>query len=324
MSENNPHNSEREPVPAAPEYSVGEATDHAAEVDLATIPELAPLAIAVPSEAPPNTLSRGSTFDGPPSNGHVAADPPLPPARDPNAPLNDKEQDLFEHLAELRIRLLRCVAYVAVAMTGAWFYGNTISEWFARPIRAALDRYAPGSKMITLDPTEGFMIYFQIVLAAALLLVMPLILCELWGFVEPALTNRERKHTLVLVPFSITLFFVGSVFGYFLSPVFFQFFLQFQPPETLANFSYGRSIVLLAKMLLIFGVCFQVPVITIFLNKIGLISRNWMIDYWRHVVVAIVTIVAIITPTWDPITLVACAAPPCLLYGVSIWLVKWL
>ena len=129
---------------------------------------------------------------------------------------------------------------------------------------------------------------------------------------------------MVLVPFSVALFFIGSALGYYMSPVFFNFFLAFQPPGTVANYSYGQSVALLAKMLLVFGVCFQVPVIVIFLHKIGVVSQDILIKYWRHVIVAIFTVVAIITPTWDPLTLIVCAVPPCLLYFVAIWMIRWL
>ncbi|RYG56266.1 twin-arginine translocase subunit TatC, partial [bacterium] len=153
---------------------------------------------------------------------------------------------------------------------------------------------------------------------------MPFILLQVWRFIEPALTNNERKYTLVLVPFSSILFFIGAGMGYWLAPMFFKFFLEFQPTDVEANWDYLQSIVLLAKTLLVFGLAFQVPVITIFLNKSGLVSRNILIQYWRHAVVVIFTIIAVVTPTWDPITMTACAVPPCLLYLLSIWLVKWL
>jgi sec-independent protein translocase protein TatC len=154
--------------------------------------------------------------------------------------------------------------------------------------------------------------------------VLPYVLWQVWAFVEPALTHKERRYSLVLVPFSVLLFFSGAALGFYMSPIFFEFFLQFQPPGTAALWSYSKAATFLAKMLLVFGICFQVPVITIFINKIGLVSRNWLIEYWRHVVVVIFIIVALITPTWDPMTLTAAALPPCLLYMFSIWLVKWL
>jgi sec-independent protein translocase protein TatC len=168
------------------------------------------------------------------------------------------------------------------------------------------------------------MIYFQITFVSALLLGMPMILFQAWRFIEPALTNNERRYTSLLVPFSVGLFILGSALGYYVSPLFFNFFLQFVPENVQANLSFSDSIVLLAKMLLVFGVCFQIPVVTIFLIKAGVVSRNVLIEYWRHAVIVIFTVVAVITPTWDPLTLMVCALPSCILYLFSIWLVKWL
>lgn len=246
---------------------------------------------------------------------------------DPNAPVNDREQDLIEHLGELRTRILHSVMAVALLTVGTWTYVKPISEWFSRPIRQALEKFtAPGARpeMITIDPTEGFMTSFQISFVAAVLIGMPYLLFQIWRFVEPALTGRERRFTGTLIPFAVLLFFTGSGLGYIVSPLFFQFFLQYQPPGTNPNYSYGTSILILAKMLLVFGVCFQVPVVVIFLHKAGVVSRNVLIEYWRHVIVVIFTVVAILTPTWDPLTLMVCGIPPCLLYVFSLWLIKWL
>ncbi|BCM94057.1 Sec-independent protein translocase protein TatC [Abditibacteriota bacterium] len=240
--------------------------------------------------------------------------------KDPNTP-HDKELGLIEHLAELRSRILYCVVAVSLAMVLTWNKCDEISEWFARPIRQALQGHG---KPISTDPTGFFTIYLQISLVSALILTMPFLLLQIWRFIEPALTNNERKFTLVLVPFSSVLFFLGAGMGYWLAPMFFKFFLEFQPVGVDANWDYFQSVILLAKTILVFGLAFQVPVVTIFLNKSGLVSRNILIHYWRHAVVVIFTVIAIVTPTWDPITMTACAIPPCLLYLLSIWLVKWL
>ena len=246
----------------------------------------------------------------------------------------DREMGLMEHLTELRTRLIYSFIAVGLATVLTWNQAKTIIEWFAKPILAVLKiKQVPGipngspgviNELISTDPTAFFSIYFQVSLIAALLLTMPFLLFQVWRFIEPAMTKNERKFTIVLVPFSSTLFFMGAGLGYLVSPLFFQFFLAFQPEGVAAKWDYGQSIVLMAKMLLVFGVAFQVPVVTIFLNKAGLVSRNFLIEYWRHAVILIFVVVAVITPTWDPITLTVCAAPPCLLYILSIWLVKWL
>ena len=269
------------------------------------------------------------------AGGDESVPPPGPPdlptalasAHEPPPPPAPPELDIFEHLGELRQRILYCVAATAVALSITWNFGTQLTAWFSHPISQVLKQHNTkdtANTLITIGPMEAFMVYFQITLVAALLLVMPFILFQMWRFIEPALTRHERRYGMVMLPFSVILFFTGSVLGYFMSPVFFGFFLAFQPPGVAANYSYGESATLLAKMLLVFGVCFQVPVITIFLHKIGIVSRNVLIQYWRHVVLVIFVVVAIITPTWDPFTLVVCALPPCILYAVSIWLIKWL
>lgn len=236
----------------------------------------------------------------------------------------DKESDLMEHLGELRTRILNSVLFVCLAMAATWNFGDRISDWFSQPIRAALKSHSIEFQLITIGPSEGLLIYFQIIMAAALIISMPFIFWQFWRFIEPALSNRERRFTLVLVPFSVVLFFTGCALGYYVSPLFFNFFLMFQPPGSVANFSYGQSVALLAKMLLVFGICFQVPVIVIFLHKIGLVSQDVLLKYWRHVVVGIFIVVAILTPTWDPLTLAVCAGPPCVLYFLAIWMTRWL
>ena len=237
---------------------------------------------------------------------------------------NADETGLIAHLGELRQRLLKCVVAVLLATMFTWSQTATVQSWFIVPIREVMKKYKIKSELVTSNPTEGFTTYFQISLISAVMLAMPVILYQLWRFIEPALTKNERRLTRAMVPFSTLLFAMGVALGYYLSPLFFDFFLQFQPPGTSAFWSYATSIALMAKMRLVFGVCFQVPVITIFLAKTGVVSRNVMLEYWRHVVVVIFTIVAIITPTWDPITLCAAAVPPCVLYVTSLWLVKWL
>jgi sec-independent protein translocase protein TatC len=153
---------------------------------------------------------------------------------------------------------------------------------------------------------------------------MPVVLFQIWRFIEPALTKTERRYSLVLVPFSTVLFTLGAALGYWCSPLFFKFFIVWLPEGTVANWDYYETITMMAKMLLVFGISFQVPIIVIFLNKMGVVTRNLLIDYWRHSVVVIFTVIAVLTPTWDPVTLCICATPPCLLYVLSIWLIKWL
>ena len=259
-----------------------------------------------------------------------AAPPTVPSStileeHDDNAPHNDREMGLIEHLAELRTRIMWCVAAITIAMTVTWNYARPLEALIIAPVKQALKNAGQkDGQIIVISPTEGFMLQFNISLISALIISSPFLLFQVWKFIVPAMTKKEKRFTGIMVPFSSLLFFMGCGLAYVMSPLFFAFFAMFVPPDTLANWSFAESAVLLAKMLLVCGCCFQVPVFTIFLNKTGVVKRHVLIEYWRHVVVVIFIVVAIITPTWDPVSLMVCALPPCVLYALSIWLVKYL
>ncbi len=261
--------------------------------------------------------------------GGGAAPPSVPGStlleqHDENAPANDREMGLIEHLGELRTRLMWSLGAIILAMTATWHFGRELEKIIIRPARTVMEQMHIKGDFVVLSPTEGFMLQFNIAMVTGVIASMPFLLFQMWRFIEPAMTKRERRFTGIMVPFASVLFFMGCALGYVMSPLFFQFFALFVPPDTLANWSFASTAELLAKMLLVFGVTFQVPVVTIFLNKSGLVKRDVLIEYWRHVVVVIFIVVAIITPTWDPVSLIVCSVPPCLLYALSIWLVKWL
>jgi sec-independent protein translocase protein TatC len=142
----------------------------------------------------------GGGFDDPPSNGHLterrsdyAPDPaPLDPA--PAANVRDQEQDLFTHLAELRTRLLRCIVAVTLGMIAMWNLRDPLLQFFAQPIVSALR--AHGGFPTTTSPAEGFSVYMQTGFhGPRCSSVLPYVLWQIWAFVEPALTNHERRYS---------------------------------------------------------------------------------------------------------------------------------
>lgn len=278
-----------------------------------TVPELAPLA---DGGAPP-----------PPSDSERAI---LQPQEPVNPQGRDHEMDIWSHLGELRSRMIKAILAVFITSSVAWNFVGPIQNFLLKPVLNVLKAHDVGKDnpnpfIITVtDPMQAFTTYFQLALVAGVIAAAPIVLWQMWRFIEPALTHNERRYSSLLIPFSITLFFLGCALGYYTSPLFFNFFLAFVPPGAAVMWTYTSVVTLLGKMLLVFGVCFQVPVITIFLNKTGIVSRNILIEYWRHVVVIIFIVVAVLTPTWDPLTMTICALPPCILYALSIWLIKWL
>lgn len=314
--------------PAGARIARGEALDDASTPEPGDFE--APSDFAAPSdfEAPAMAVSVEDSYD-PPLDFGGDGDQPAPngPALT-DTPLTDTPRDvelgLMQHLAELRQRLLYCALILMAGMTLTWNFAKPLQKWFADPIIKVLKENGRNGELVSYDPTGFFSVTVQFSLVSALIIAAPLLFWQIWLFIEPALTKNERRYSLVVIPFSSALFFLGAALSYAVSPLFFKFFLAFQPEDVAAKWDYYQSILLMAKMLLAFGIMFQVPVIIIFLNKLGILSRNVLIDYWRHAVIVIFTVAAIVTPTWDPVTLVVCATPPCLLYILSIWLVKWL
>ncbi len=300
------------------ESSYDHLSDSEAITAYESAPELAP-------------LSDGGEPPKPPSDSERAILQPQEPIG-PNERPHDDEMDIWSHLGELRSRMLKAILAVVVTSSLAWNFVGPIQEFLLAPVQNILTAHGikDNSKnhsnweITVTDPMQAFTTYFQLAVVAGIIAAAPIVLWQMWRFIEPALTHNEKRYSTLLVPFSTLLFFLGCALGYYTSPLFFNFFLAFVPPGVTVLWTYTSVVTLLGKMLLVFGVCFQVPVVTIFLNKTGVVSRNVLIEYWRHVVVVIFIVVAILTPTWDPITMTICALPPCILYALSIWLIKWL
>lgn len=322
LPDNSANGSSDSPLDAAPRIAAPEGVRAARGADLEA--EAAPDSSAVVTdfEAPAveDSYEPAPVFED--DIAPIDGDAATPQAR-PDTP-KDVELGLMQHLGELRQRLLYCALILMAGMSLTWNYSKTLQGWFSGPITEVLKENGRNGEMVSYDPTAFFSVTVQFSLVSALILAAPLLFWQIWLFIEPALTKNERRYSLVVIPFSSALFFLGAALAYGVSPLFFKFFLAFQPEDVAAKWDYGKSILLMAKMLLAFGIMFQVPVIVIFLNKLGLLSRNVLIEHWRHAVVVIFIVAAIVTPTWDPVTLGVCATPPCLLYILSIWLVKWL
>lgn len=167
-----------------------------------------------------------------------------------------------------------------------------------------------------LDIMEPFWVRCQVSLVAGLALALPFVLLEVWGFVRPGLTQRERRviRTLPLVVFA--LFLCGVAFGYWMCSVFLKWLLSeyFVLPGMTAQLRVQGTILFLAKLLLAFGIGFQLPVLIVLLNRLGILPEATLRRRWREATVAVFIIAAIITPSWDPISMMLAAMPLALLY----------
>ncbi len=231
--------------------------------------------------------------------------------------------ELVDHLTELRTRLIRAVAYLFIGMVIAYNLTPQIQSLLLYPLTPLLK--SVDGKYVFKTIQEAFLLKMQIAFISGLVIGFPLIINELWGFIAPALTPDERKPVIYLAPFSVLLFFAGIGTAYACLPTTFGWMLSFvkeSGPEAELYQSPQDYLLLVVKLLLAFGVSFQLPMILLFLARVGLITADLMTHYWRHATVGIAAAAAILTPSNDPITMMMMAVPMGGLYILSIGLVR--
>lgn len=236
-------------------------------------------------------------------------------------PPHEREMGVMEHLGELRVRLFRALILVAIATAFVWFYFDPLYNFFTIPIRAYMKE---GDRIVVTNWLEPFFLQLKLSFYGGLVVSAPFWILELWGFVAPALTPEERKPIRLLAPMTVVLFLMGVAVAHITLPMAFQWALGYMPENVQLMQRAGDYVELLAKMYLAFGVCFELPILLMFLAKVGLIDAQLMRRYWRHAIIIIMTVAAVITPSNDPITMTICAVPMGFLYLLSIYLVEWM
>lgn len=231
---------------------------------------------------------------------------------------------LGEHLEELRTRIIRSVIYVAVAGVAGWFmvipFYNMVEAWVIAPLTTK-----DHPVTVTVGPIEGFSFWFRLAITIGLVISSPLVIYELWGFIRPGLKPNERRPIQRVVPLSMGLFLFGAALGWWILPPTMGWFMSLTTQFNGATILQSASDIVYfsAKMMLAFGLGFQLPLIVFFLAKIGIISADTIWRYWRQVVVGVFTISAIITPSGDPFSMMVMAVPMTLLFFGSIAAAKF-
>lgn len=235
--------------------------------------------------------------------------------------MNDEQRaDLVSHLSELRARLLRSMAYAIIGMLVVWTFYNPIYQFLMGPILRALKR-AGGELMVTML-MEGFMVKVEIALIGGIILAAPFIYYEIWAFIAPGLTRNERRAARPLVPISGVLFLTGVALGYAITAPSLEWLLKMNPPGAVARYRLNENLLLIMKFYLAMGISFQLPIVIVLLAKLGIVNSRLLTRRWREATVIIFAVAAIITPTWDPITMTIAALPMVGLYMGTIGVVK--
>jgi sec-independent protein translocase protein TatC len=227
---------------------------------------------------------------------------------------------LVSHLAELRRRLMVALAAIAVGMIVAFFLYNRTLHFLVSPYCDVKHQYQPGSscRLVVTDPLESFSIRLKIAGYLGLLFASPVVLWQLWRFITPGLYTREKKYAVPFVASSVALFLLGAGLALLTFPKTLDFFAKFGGQNLELLYTPGKYLGLLVLMMLIFGLGFEFPIVLVFLEIAGILKWQQLRSWRRYAVVGIFVVDAIITPSGDPITLIAMAVPMCLFYEASI------
>ena len=228
---------------------------------------------------------------------------------------NDKKLTFLGHLGELRQRLIRCVIAVVIA--------SIISFVFFKPIFYYLILPAGDINLVYIEMTEMIGTIMKVCLTSGIILAMPYLTYQLLMFVSPALTRKEKRYVYLILPW-IALMFVGGVaFGYFiLIPPATRFLITFGSDIAVPQIKIGNYISIVSRLLLAIGLAFEMPVVTTFLARLGIITSKWLASKRKIAIISAFILAAIITPTFDPINQSLVAVPLIILYEMSIWLAK--
>ncbi len=241
-----------------------------------------------------------------------------------NEPEDDKRMELSEHLAELRTRIMRSILYAIVGSIAGYYLFKRIYNLLYSPMAHALGDAHVEFKIAFGHFMEPFFVVLQISVVAGLIMVSPLVILEMWGFIRPALTRKERRPLRWIVPLSVTLFVLGVLLAYWIAQFAMSFFLEFVPlfPKAVLYQGPKTYVLFMLKLMGIFGLVFQLPVVLMFLAWAGLLTSASMKKSWRHAIVAIAFTGLMITPTNDAFTMLMMVIPVFALYLGSIGLVR--
>lgn len=229
-------------------------------------------------------------------------------------------QTILGHLNELRIRVTYAAVGVLVFTLISFIFAQLLLQFLMRPYAAATDA---GAALQTLRPTEGVETYFKVSLLSGFILAMPVVLLQLWKFIEPGMRKEEKRYVYIFVPAAFLLFALGIAFAwYILAPAAIFFLANFMPDIFTTEWTGQEYISFMTRLLLWIGLAFEFPIVIYFVARAGLVSARTLREQWRVAVVLVAVLSAVITPSIDPVTMLLTMAPMTLLYMLGIVLAR--
>ena len=230
-------------------------------------------------------------------------------------------EELKPHIEELRSRLIKIVIVFFAFFIIAFLWWKNIFAFLAKPATDVLHT-STNSDMIFTNLVEPFVTAVKVSLYTALFASLPIILYQLWKFIAPGLYDNEKKMALPFVVFGTLMFYIGAAFAYFIVfPIGFKVLITFGGDNFTAMLKISEYVSVALKIMIGFGIAFELPVLSYFLAKLSLITDKTLKEFFRYAVVIIFIVAAVLTPP-DLFSQLAMATPLLILYGLSIWIAK--
>ena len=228
-------------------------------------------------------------------------------------------EPFVSHLIELRNRMLWAIGSILILFICLVPFANELYEWFAKPLISNLPQ---GGTMISTEPHGPFFIPFKFAFATAFALAIPIVLYQVWAFVAPGLYQNEKSIALPLVVSSTLLFYCGVLFAYYVVfPIIFSFFISMAPEGVAVMTDISAYMSFALKLFFAFGIAFEVPVATVLLARMGVVSTESMAKQRPYIILGAFVLGMLMTPP-DIFSQIMLAIPVCLLFEVGLFFAR--
>jgi len=230
----------------------------------------------------------------------------------------EKEMTFLEHLEELRWRIIFSIIGIVVGTIVAWIFIDFLVDVVL--LKPAKDS---GAHLQNLRPFGQLFLYMQIAIMVGIIISIPNIFYQFWQFISPALRKHERRYIFWIVAFSSICFLLGIAFAYFVMlPLTLKFAAQFGSESIKNEFSIEEYMSIIISVMLAAGLIFELPMVSFFLSKLGILKPSFMKKFRKHAIVIIMIAAAFLTPGTDPVSQIVLAVPLVVLYEISIFISK--
>ncbi len=222
-----------------------------------------------------------------------------------------EEMSIWQHLDELRKRLLFSVIALVAGVVISSFFTNFLLKMVAEPIGGL-------ENLLSIQVAENLSVYFRVTLLSGFIISLPFIIVQLYLFISPGLMNKERRWLVAIVPVGTLLFLAGATFAYLVMlPTAIPFLVEFPGPNVLPKWKDYVNFV--TSILFWIGLSFEAPLLMFVLARLGIINTKMLVTHWQYALVIIAVIAAVVTPTPDPINMAILMTPLMGLYILGIF-----